>query len=55
MATGNVHVATQTSGAQTAGWEAVPLHGGLHRLSRVAQVQAGKAEPHSDEAKDSHL
>ena len=52
---GNVHMAAQTTGAQTAGWEEVPLDGGLHPLSLVAQVQAGKAEPHSSEAKDSHL
>lgn len=54
---GNVHAATrgicQSLGAQTTGWEDAPLPGGIHPISLAAEVQAGKDEPHSNEAKGS--
>lgn len=42
-------------GLRLLGWAEVPLDGGLHPLAPVAQVQAGKAEPRSTEAKDSQF
>lgn len=47
LAMENVHVAR----AWPAGWEEVPLCGGHHPLSLVAQIQPGKAEACSSEIK----